>query len=204
LFWSRHVEGQQWGLLHHLTTGPITEIVISIILLDLAYYGFHRFNHVVPLLWRFHRGHHSDLDIDVTTSVRFHFGEVLLTSLFKGIIVLALGVSPAGYLAFETVIFISGLYQHMNFKLPVPIERLFRPVLVTPLLHGIHHSRRSEDHNKNFGVLFSGWDRLFGTYTAGDEHQDILFGLDEYPETKDVQILPFLRIPFDSASPRIP
>ena len=203
LLWSSRVDSEAWGLLPQLRLEPISQVILSVILLDLIYYGAHRINHLVPFLWRFHRAHHSDLDVDVTTSVRFHLDEVLITTGIKGLSVLALGVSPVGFLVSETALLAAGQFQHSNIRLPAVLERWLRLIIVTPPMHWIHHSRRSAEHNTNYGTMFSGWDRWFGTYFMGVQQSQISVGLDEYPAPEDVNLLRFYRIPFDVACRRI-
>jgi sterol desaturase/sphingolipid hydroxylase (fatty acid hydroxylase superfamily) len=171
--------------------------MISVILLDLVGYGIHRFYHRVPLLWRLHRAHHSDLDMDSTTSVRFHLGEVIITTGMKGLSVWALGVSPAGFLISESLTLVAGLFAHANVRLPSQLEPGLRLAIVTPDMHWIHHSRRPFEHNVNLSPVFSMWDRLFGTYYMGAARHEIQFGLDEYPSLEDVGFLRFYRMPFD-------
>lgn len=199
LIWSSYVTSEGWGLLYYLHLDPVPHLIASIIVLDLAAYGMHRLYHRVPFLWRFHRAHHSDLDIDSTTSLRFHLGEVLMTGAMKGLGVLALGVPPAGFLLSETLTLAAGLFSHGNIRLPGKLEPRLRLAIVTPTMHWIHHSRRPSEHNTNLGAVFSGWDRLFGTYYMGVTQSEIQFGLDEYPDPEDVTLLRFSRIPFDSA-----
>jgi sterol desaturase/sphingolipid hydroxylase (fatty acid hydroxylase superfamily) len=141
--------------------------------------------------------------VDVTTSVRFHLGEVLITTGIKGVSVLALGVSPIGFLISETALLAAGQFQHSNLRLPTVLERRLRLVIVTPPMHWIHHSRRLAEHNTNYGTMFSGWDRWFGTYFMGIQQSQITVGLEEYPTPEDVNILRFYRIPFDPACRRI-
>jgi sterol desaturase/sphingolipid hydroxylase (fatty acid hydroxylase superfamily) len=203
LLWSSHVDSEAWGLLHQLQLEPISHVFLSVILLDLIYYGAHRLNHLVPFLWRFHRAHHSDLDVDMTTSGRFHLGEAVITTGIKGVSVLALGVSPVGFLVSETALLAAGQFQHSNLRLPARLERWLRFVIVTPPMHWIHHSRRSSEHNTNYGTMISAWDRWFGTYFMGDQQSQITVGLDEYPKPEDVNILRFYRIPFGPACRRI-
>ncbi len=203
LLWSSYVTSEGWGLLYQLHLEPVSHVVASVILLDLYAYGIHRLYHRVPFLWRFHRAHHSDLDMDATTSIRFHLGEVVMTTGVKGLCVWALGVSPIGFIISETMTFVAGLFSHGNVRLPISLEQRLRLAIVTPSMHWIHHSRRPAEHNTNLGAVFSGWDRLFGTYSMGVAQHDIHFGLDEYPTPKDVSLLRFSRMPFDKACRRI-
>ena len=203
LIWSNYVTSEGWGFLYSLHLAPVSHVIVSVIMLDLVAYGIHRLYHRVPFLWRFHRAHHSDLDMDATTSIRFHLGEVVMTTGLKGLTVWGLGVSPVGFLVSETVTLAAGLFSHGNFRLPSRIEPRLRLAIVTPTMHWIHHSRRPAEHNTNLGAVFSGWDRLFGTYYMGIAPHEIQFGLDEYPTPKDLNFLRFSRIPFDRACRRI-
>jgi sterol desaturase/sphingolipid hydroxylase (fatty acid hydroxylase superfamily) len=196
---SGYIAREGWGLLYHVQLDPFLNIVLSLILLDFIAYAVHRLYHRVPLLWRFHRAHHSDLDIDATTSLRFHLGEVLITMGIKGFSVIVLGISPAGFLLSETVTLAAALFSHSNLKLPNNLELHLQLAIVTPSMHWIHHSRRPVEHNTNLGAVFSGWDRLFGSYYMGVARHDIHFGLDEYPTPEDVSLLRFARMPFDNA-----
>jgi sterol desaturase/sphingolipid hydroxylase (fatty acid hydroxylase superfamily) len=202
LLWSGYVGSEGWGLLHHLRLGPVANILLSIVLLDLVAYSIHRFYHRVPFCWRFHRAHHSDLDMDATTSIRFHLGEVVVTMSLKGLSVTALGIPPVGFLISETLTLGAGLFSHANVRLPRGLERALRLAIVTPAMHWIHHSRRPVEHNANLGAVFSGWDRWFGTYHMGVGPHEIQFGLDDYPAPQDVTLLRFCRMPFDGACRR--
>ena len=203
VFLSGHVTNEAWGLLHHVSLDPFLNIVVSLILLDLIAYAAHRLYHRVPFLWRFHRAHHSDLDIDATTSLRFHLGEVMITMGIKGFSVVGLGISPAGFLISETVTLAAALFSHGNVTLPKNLERYLRMAIVTPTMHWIHHSCRPAEHNTNLGAVLSGWDRLFGTYFMGVPRNQIRFGLEEYPSLTDVSLSRFFRMPFDAACRRI-
>lgn len=197
--WSSRVGSETWGLLPQLSVGPIAHVVLSVMLLDLVSYGIHRLNHHVPILWRFHRAHHSDPDVDVTTSGRFHPAETVVNAGLKGACILGLGISPIGVLISETLLLAGGQFQHANIRLPVWLEKGIRMVLVTPPMHWVHHSRRLADHNRNFGVMFSWWDRCFGTYAMVAQPQQLALGLDEYPSLDDVHLLRVFRMPFDPA-----
>ena len=203
LFLSSYVTTEGWGLFSYLRLEPVFNIIVSVIALDLIAYGVHRLYHRVPFLWRLHRAHHSDLDVDSTTSLRFHLGEVLITIGIKGLSVVLLGISPVGFLISETVTLAAGLFSHGNVRLPRNLEQRLRLAIVTPSMHWIHHSCSPAEHNTNLGAVFSGWDRLFGTYFMGVQRDEIKFGLDEYPAPEDVNIFRFYRIPFDPACRRI-
>jgi sterol desaturase/sphingolipid hydroxylase (fatty acid hydroxylase superfamily) len=203
LLWTSKVTEEGWGLLSHVGLGPVASVIVSMILLDLIAYGIHRLYHQSPFLWRLHRAHHSDLDMDATTSIRFHLGEALITMGIKGLSVTGLGISPAGFFLSETVTFAVGLFSHGNLRLPSTLERRLRLAVVTPTMHWIHHSREPAEHNRNLGAVFSGWDRLFGTYFMGAPQSGIIFGLNEYASPKDVTLVRFYRMPFDASCRRI-
>ncbi len=198
LLWSSRIENQAWGLLNQLQLNPVADIAVSVILLDLSYYGIHRLNHRVPFLWRFHRAHHSDLDVDVTTGLRFHIGEVLISTSIKIVSVLALGISPLGVLISEMALLMSAQFQHSNIPLPATIERSLRLCVVTPPMHIVHHSVRLTEQNSNYGTMLSWWDRLFGSYVRTGPQDTMTLGLDEY--RRDLGVIEFYRIPLNPTS----
>jgi sterol desaturase/sphingolipid hydroxylase (fatty acid hydroxylase superfamily) len=202
LLWSSRIETQAWGLLHHLQLSRVANLAVSVILLDLIYYSIHRLNHRIPFLWRFHRAHHSDLEVDVTTGLRFHIGEVLMSTSGKVLSVLALGVSPLGVLISEMALLMSAQFQHINIALPAVIERFLRVGVVTPPMHIVHHSLRLSEQNSNYGTLFSWWDRLFGSYMSPAPQDQMVLGLEEY--RRDLGVIEFYRIPLDPSARAIP
>ncbi len=134
--------------------------------LDLAIYFQHRLFHAVPVLWRLHRVHHTDLELDVTTGVRFHPVEMLLSVGFKAGVVAALGPPVLAVILFEVLLNAGSLFSHANLRLPADVDRWLRALLVTPDMHRVHHSADPVETDRNFGFTFSSWDRLFDTYTA--------------------------------------
>lgn len=144
--------------------GGWVALVAGLVLLDLAVYLQHRLLHRLPWLWRWHRVHHTDACVDVSTALRFHPVEALLSLAVKAAVVLAVGVPPAGALAFELWLSACALFNHANVHLPPVAERWLRRVLITPDLHRIHHSARIHEHNSNFGFSVCWWDRLFGSW----------------------------------------
>jgi len=197
---SRQAEAEAWGLLHHLGLDPLADVAASVVLLDLTFYGVHWANHAVPFLWRFHRAHHSDLDLDVTTALRFHLGEVLISTLIKAVAIVILGISAIGLIAFETLLVVAAEFQHSNLQLPQPIDKRLGLLVVTPHMHWIHHSQLPLHHNSNFGTIFSGWDRLFRTYFMQVRQEDVRIGLEQYPSPEQVGLGRFYAMPFESGS----
>ena len=196
LVWIDWVNRQGWGLLHHMGFGLTGNIVASVILLDLIFYGVHRANHRFPILWRFHRAHHSDLEVDVTTALRFHVGKVCISTGIKAVIIPVMGIPGIGWLVYEIVAQAVSQFQHGNVRMPNPVDMRVRRVLVTPRMHWVHHSRRSVDHNTNYGTIFSAWDRWLGTYRMQARREEIQVGLDEYPLPERGNLLQFFAIPF--------
>jgi len=199
LAWAQRAPSEGWGMLSYMGLGLTGNIVASVLLLDLVSYGIHRLYHRVPLLWRLHRAHHSDLDIDATTSLRFHLGESVISVGVKAGSVAVLGVPWLGLVVYEMAFQIVGLYSHANVCLPDSAERRIRTVIISPQMHWIHHSRLRVDHNANFGAIFSGWDRVMGTYRVETRREDIPVGLDEYPLAEHTTLVPFLQMPFGAA-----
>src|SRR5215510_4830279 len=164
---SNLAEARDWGLLRALGTVPTwAAVAVSVVLLDLAVYLQHVLFHALPALWRLHRVHHTDPELDVTTGVRFHPVEILLSAGFKGAVVGALGAPVLGVIVFEIVLNAGSLWSHANLRLPGTADRWLRMVIVTPDMHRVHHSIDPAETDRNFGFTLSWWDRLLGTYRA--------------------------------------
>ena len=152
------------GLLRWITPPAALAVPLAVILLDLAIYWQHRMFHSIPLIWPLHRLHHRDEAMDVTTGVRFHPGEILVSAGYKLVVVVVLGASPLAVLVFQVILGAASLWEHANLRLPVRIDRALRHVIVTPAMHLVHHGRDGDDMQTNFGFSTSLWDRLFGSY----------------------------------------
>jgi len=160
-------EQRGWGLLHAVGPLPtVLAVTVAVFLLDLTIYLQHVMFHAVPVLWRLHRMHHADIDVDVTTGSRFHPGEILLSMLVKLASISALGASPLAVLAFELLLNIGSMFDHANLRLPLVADRVLRVFVVTPDMHRVHHSAVPVETNTNFGFTFPWWDFLCGTYRA--------------------------------------
>lgn len=157
---------QGWGLFNRLDWPAGLELALSILILDLAIWVQHLVTHKVPLFWRFHRVHHADRDMDVTTGFRFHPVEILASMGLKIGLVYLLGPSALAVLVFEILLSGTALFNHANLALPAPLDRALRLVLVTPDMHRVHHSIHREEHDSNYGFALSLWDRIFRTYVA--------------------------------------
>ena len=155
-----------WGLFNMTNLPKALEIGLAILILDLAIWLQHLITHKIPVLWRLHRVHHADRDMDVTTAVRFHPIEIALSMLLKIAVIYALGPSVFAVFLFEIILNGTALFNHSNLRLPLPIDRMVRWILVTPDMHRVHHSTQRTEHDSNYGFALSVWDRLFGTYVA--------------------------------------
>lgn len=185
-----------FGLLPQLPVNGLFVFIFGFLLMDLSFYYWHRLNHEIPLLWRFHNVHHIDPDLDVTTSMRFHFVEIIYSSIFRFIQLTLIGLNPVTFICYEFVFQASTLFQHSNLKLPIRFERMMNWVLVTPRMHGIHHSDYQEETNSNYGVIFSFWDRLHHSIKLNVPQQLITIGIPGYHKQTDNKLLNLLLMPF--------
>jgi len=169
-----------WGLFNLLGWPPVLEIVLAVLILDFAIWLQHLITHKVPVLWRLHRVHHADVDIDVTTAIRFHPIEIALSMLIKIGLAYALGPAVIAVVLFEILLNGTAMFNHANLKLPLWLDAVLRKVLVTPDMHRVHHSVHRAEHHSNYGFALSIWDRMFGTYIAQprDGHDAMKIGLD--------------------------
>jgi len=188
-----------WGLFNLLTLPFWFEIVAAVLLLDLAIYLQHILMHRAPLLWRLHRVHHADLDIDLTTGSRFHTIEIIVSMLIKGVVILLLGPALIAVLVFEVLLNGMAIFNHANVSLPPAVERVVRYLLVTPDMHRVHHSTVKRETDSNYGFNLSIWDRMFRTYIDQPEmgHDKMTIGIAEFRDAKQVDQLPgMLALPF--------
>ena len=197
---------QGWGLLNNLPLPPWITVIVAVITLDLAIYFQHVLFHAVPALWRLHRMHHADLEFDVTTGVRFHPVEILLSMVIKLGMVLALGVPALAVLIFEVLLNATSMFNHGNVLLPQPIDRVLRTIVVTPEMHRVHHSIEAPETNSNFGFNLPWWDRLFGTYRAQPAagHAGMTIGLDLFRNIEDLRLDRMLFQPLIDSAGRYP
>ena len=197
-----YAEDHQIGLLNHAPWPAWVKVAVSLVLLDLEIWAQHLASHKIPVLWRLHKVHHADRDIDVTTAVRFHPIEIGLSMLWKIVVVLFLGAPPLAVFLFEVILNACAMFNHANVALPGWADAILRLVVVTPDMHRVHHSVRRREHDSNYGFNLSLWDRLFRTYTAQPEggHQGMTIGLNTYQTEEPSKlgwslVLPFRRPP---------
>lgn len=187
----------QFGLLYLFSLPAWLHGVLAFLLLDYLLYVWHWLNHRVPFLWRFHNVHHTDLDLGVTTAFRFHFGEMLLSALFRVAGVVAIGAGPVAVLVYEVAFEASVAFHHSNWRLPFWLERPLSWVVVTPRMHGIHHSIVRRETDSNYSNLFTVWDRLHRTIRLNVRQDEVTVGVPGYQEDDDNHtLLGLLTLPF--------
>ncbi len=187
---AMYADAHGWGLLHALDMSGWLALVASMLLLDLAIYLQHVMFHAVPLLWRLHRMHHTDLEIDLTTGARFHPLEIGLSLLLKLGVIVALGAPAGAVLLFEVLLNATAMFNHANARLPRRLDAVLRWLLVTPDMHRVHHSWRPDETNSNFGFNLPWWDRLFGTYRAQprDGHAGMTIGINQFRDPRELRL----------------
>jgi sterol desaturase/sphingolipid hydroxylase (fatty acid hydroxylase superfamily) len=185
-----------FGVIYLLPLPPLFAFALSFLLMDLGFYYWHIANHRIPFLWRFHNVHHIDPDLDVSTGFRFHFGEVTMSVAFRAVQVSLIGLSGWVFAAYELVFQANTLFHHSNLRLPIRFERLLNKVLVTPRMHGIHHSQVRRENNSNFGVVFPWWDRVHRTLGLNIPQAEIAIGIAGYSQPQDNELRNALLMPF--------
>jgi len=187
---------ESFGLLRFLGLDGIFEVLGAFLLLDLSFYYWHVANHRIALLWRFHNVHHIDPDLDVSTAFRFHFVEVGFSAAFRVVQVLLIGPSLAAYAIYEVFFQLGTLFHHSNVRLPLRFERGLNELVVTPRMHGIHHSDIRDEDFANFGVVFPWWDRLHGTLRLNVAQEKVTIGIPGYSRPEDNRLGRSLAMPF--------
>jgi sterol desaturase/sphingolipid hydroxylase (fatty acid hydroxylase superfamily) len=196
--WTR-MEAHRLGLLYRLGLPPWLHGLAVLLLFDLWMYIWHRLNHMVPFFWRFHRVHHSDPAMDVTTALRFHVGEIALSACFRLAIYPLLGMRAVDVLLYEVVMYPIIFLHHSNYFLPARWDRLLRLVVCSPRMHWVHHSRVRRETDSNYGAIFSCWDRLFRSFRLREDPRTIRYGLARYDEPAYQSVWGMLKTPFVSA-----
>ena len=195
--WALHSSADRpFGLVHLLTLPSWLELALSFLLMDLAFYYWHLANHRAPFLWRFHNVHHTDPELDVSTAFRFHFGEIALSSGFNIIQISLIGISPWAFAIYQLAFQAEVLFHHSNLRLPIGFERFLNKMIVTPRMHGIHHSQVHRENNSNFGTVFPWWDRLHRTLGLNVPQSEITIGIPAYSLPEDNTVPNALLMPF--------
>lgn len=191
-------EARGWGLFNLVVVPGWLAVAASVMILDLAIYLQHVMFHAVPVLWRLHRMHHADLDFDVTTGVRFHPIEIVISAVLKMAVIALIGAPAPAVLTFEVVLNATAMFNHANAGLPAGFDKVLRWLVVTPDMHRVHHSLHVEETNSNFGFNLPWWDRLFGTYRdqPRDGHAGMTIGIEQFREPTQLHLHRMLAQPF--------
>jgi sterol desaturase/sphingolipid hydroxylase (fatty acid hydroxylase superfamily) len=191
-------KNEQWHFgLNYLYVATVwLKATIAFLLLDYTNYLWHIVLHKVPFMWRFHLVHHTDLDLDITTAFRFHFGEFIGSIFFRGAAVILVGVSPMMVLIYEIAFDASNQFQHSKMRIPFKIEKILNKVFVTPRMHGIHHSMVKRETDSNFSIIFSFWDRIHKTVRLNVPQNEIVTGVPVYSNANELTIWNLLKLPF--------
>ncbi len=192
---------QNFGLLNWLDLPVLAETLIAILLFDIWTYWWHRMCHVVPFLWRFHRVHHSDTKMDVTTASRFHLGEITISSLLRIPLIILFGAQLWQLALYEVLMFPLVQLQHANVKLPNYLDRFIRVFFTSPDMHKVHHSDQVVETNSNYTSMFSVWDRLFGSFRLRKDPENIRIGLEEFRSAREQSFGSLFTNPVNQLSP---
>lgn len=192
------VEANRFGILKFFRLPKTIETVLAVLLLDYTLYIWHFLTHKLPFLWRFHQVHHADLDLTASTAIRFHFGEISISVLFRAGQILLIGVSPEALRIWQNLLLISIFFHHSNINLPKNLEEKLQMILITPRLHGIHHSemRSQMDSNWSSGLIF--WDKLHNTFRNEPAQNEFRIGVEDFDSPEEVSLLKMLVEPFIS------
>ncbi len=187
-----------WGLLNLMDLPFWLEVLIAAVLLDFAIYWQHVASHKIPILWQVHRMHHADRDFDVTTGTRFHPIEIVLSMLYKFVVIIILGAPALGVFVFEVLLNGSAMFNHANWRMPLWADRIVRRLFVTPDMHRVHHSVHGNETDSNYGFNLSVWDRMFGSYIdqPRDGHDGMTIGLKDFQSDRPSNLLWCLLLPF--------
>jgi sterol desaturase/sphingolipid hydroxylase (fatty acid hydroxylase superfamily) len=191
-------KNQSWQIgSNYLFDAPVAiKSIIAFLLLDYSNYVWHILLHKLPILWRFHLVHHTDLDLDITTAFRFHFGEMIASVFFRGLAILLIGASPVMVLIYEIAFEAATQFHHSNTKLPFRLEKVLNLFIVTPRMHGIHHSIIKKETDSNYSVIFSFWDRVHRTVRLNIHQAEIVTGVPSYLDERELTIGNLLKLPF--------
>jgi sterol desaturase/sphingolipid hydroxylase (fatty acid hydroxylase superfamily) len=197
---------RSWGLLNIFDWPLLVNYFVGIIILDLVIFLQHVMFHAVPLLWRLHMMHHADLDYDLTTGLRFHPIEIILSMILKMAVIIAVGAPAAAVLTFEILLNGMAMFNHGNIKIPISIDQWLRWLVVTPDMHRVHHSVIIRELNSNYGFNLSIWDRLFGTYKdqPAKGHTSMVIGLSQFRDPQKLSLLNLLILPLTGNPGRVP
>ncbi len=199
-FFAEKVAYYHWGILNLTHISPVVQGCIGFLLLDYLIYWWHRFNHTMSFFWRFHQVHHADKDMDATTALRFHFGELVLSGLIRIILILVFGFAMKTLLLFDLSVTALTIFHHSNLKLPASFEKWLGKILVTPSYHQNHHSYFQNETDSNYATIFNFWDRLHQSITTKMQAEKITIGLPQFHEL-NFMFLGLVALPFSKIKP---
>ncbi len=173
----------------------IFNFLFQLIIVDIFLYWWHRLNHQIPFLWRFHHVHHLDETLDISSGVRFHFGEVILSALVRSIIIITFNISLINLLLIEAIILLSSIFHHSNINLPTKLEKVLSNLIVTPSIHWVHHHKRQSETDANYSTIFSWWDKIFNSKSNFERKIKMPIGVEGDREQNLLQLIlrPFTR-----------
>ena len=198
---TKLVERKNIGLLKLVRLPGSLETILAVLLMDYTLYVWHVLTHRLAFLWRFHLVHHIDLDLDASTALRFHFGEIVVSAAWRAAQIVVIGVSPVSFAAWQMFLFPSILFHHSNVRLPIDWERKISRFVVTPQIHGIHHSMARNETNSNWSSGLTVWDWLHGTLKTNAEWEEIIIGVPAYQKPKEVVLTKIVPLPFGKQKP---
>lgn len=191
-----YAQTHKMGILNMLEAPSWFKILVTVVFMDFMLYVWHLLNHIMPLLWRFHRVHHSDLNMDVSSATRFHIGELAISAVIKICIIFFLGASYIGVLIFESAVLLCTQFHHSSLTVPKWFETLWWILFVPPSMHRIHHSVIIKERDSNYGAIFSIWDRILGTLLTNVDQKKIRIGVGAYPKPDKLNLHRLLAMPF--------
>ncbi len=194
---TKLVERKRWGLLKILKLPKFLETILAVVLMDYTLYLWHVLTHKVPFLWRFHLVHHVDLEMDASTALRFHFGELLISIAWRAAQIVVIGISPTSLAAWQMLLLPEILFHHSNVELSPDFERKLARLIVTPRLHGIHHSAVRDETDSNWSSGLTVWDWLHDTLKTDVSQAEITIGVPAYRHPKEVTLMRLLPLPFE-------
>ena len=192
---ANYTEENNFGFVHLFNLSELQYSILAFIIMDMWNYTWHRINHIVPFLWRFHKMHHSDPNMDATTSIRFHFGEIIISSALRLVIIFLVGIPIWVLIFYDTTLLICTIFHHSNIQLPDKVDKLVRFVIVSPNMHKVHHSRIKIETDSNYSSFLTIWDRIFGSFRLKDDYSRINFGLDNYDGEDKQSLIGLLKTP---------
>jgi len=192
---STWTEVNSFGLLNLFDLPAWLSLLLAVIIFDLWMYYWHRISHLVPFLWRFHRMHHTDRQMDASTALRFHFGEIIISFIFRLPVVCLLGMSLLEFLLYETLLQPVIIFHHSNVSFPKKLDSFLQWFLVTPNMHRVHHSDKAKETHSNFSSIFSFWDRLFGSFNKLADTKNIQYGLPQFENETSQTVVGMIKTP---------